>query len=161
MHLSEADMAELGVTINLNAIDGFMTLVNQIAENGGGTATVSFLAGGELLAATHGTLGVFTANFEGKLTVAVDESGNPGGWLFEGLVSFYDTYDFDPKPWGERQSRYAEVLTRVGDIYLPGRGFNIYTPRTPLSQSSFQSEASWIGTGITGQPSRFSILINQ
>ena len=101
------------------------------------------------------------ANYEGDLTVLVDESGNRISWSFDGSVTFFDRWDFDPRPWGERQSRYAETLTRFGDVILPGEGFDVYTPSTPLSQSNLQTNALWVGAGVAGQPSNLASEIQE
>ena len=159
INLSPSDMAELGVMIDLNSSNEFNALVNQLVESGGGTAIVSF--SNRETASTHGTLGVFTANYKGELTVSTTQSGSLIGWSFDGVVNFSDTWDFDPKPWGVRQSEYAEVLTRIGNIFLPGNSFDITSYNTPLSQTNLQTEAFWVGTGVLGQPSNFAIEINR
>ena len=38
--------------------------------------------------------------------------------------SFYDKYDFDPKPWGTR-STMNEIKTRAYNIYSSGKAFEI------------------------------------
>lgn len=44
------------------------------------------------------------------------------------LNGFYDKYDFDPKPWGER-SRINEIITRAYNIYSSGKKFDIKYPQ--------------------------------
>lgn len=150
IHLEEAEMVELGVNIDLGARAEFNDQIIQIAQNGGGTAHVSFST--FEAATTHGTLGNFTANYEGDLSVTVNDSGNVTGWSFDGSVNFFDDWNFDPRPRGER-STYAEILTRVGDAFLPGESFAITSDSVPLVQTHLLTEAIWAGTGVEGVPS--------
>ena len=59
------------------------------------------------------------ANTFGKATVTYRVvNGKP---LFR---SFYDTYNFDPKPWGTR-STINEIKTRAYNVYSSGKAFEI------------------------------------
>ncbi len=40
------------------------------------------------------------------------------------FTGFYDVYDFDPKPWGNRSFK-NEVITRAYNVYSSGKGFEI------------------------------------
>ena len=58
---------------------------------------------------TNGTLGNFTITYKGMLTVMAD-----GTWTFIGVMTFYDVWDFDPKPFGSSgRSTAGELKTRV------------------------------------------------
>lgn len=43
------------------------------------------------------------------------------------MKGFYDKYDFDPKPWGER-TILGEVITRVYNFYSSGKAYEIKYP---------------------------------
>ena len=43
------------------------------------------------------------------------------------MKGFYDRYDFDSKPWGDR-SAFNEIITRMYNIYSNGKGFDIKYP---------------------------------
>ena len=75
-------------------------------------------------------------------------------------MRFNDTWDFDSKPWGER-SYYGEVLTRIGNAWLPGRPFEITSGSAPVTQSSRDREAIWSGTDVEGTPSRLARTIQR
>lgn len=75
---------------------------------GGGAESVQFRT--LAMAEVAGTLGHFTVVYEGELRV--EQNGN---WTFDGDVRFYDAWDFDPRPLGER-SVPAEAQTRLMDL---------------------------------------------
>ncbi|WP_128331103.1 hypothetical protein [Apibacter sp. HY039] len=59
------------------------------------------------------------ANSFGRATITYREIN--GKILFR---SFYDKYDFDPKPWGTR-TVFNEIKTRTYNIYSSGKAFEI------------------------------------
>lgn len=148
LNLNETDAAQLGVDANIRQSPEFEALYNELVANGGGTMSIDINSAS--VASTHGTLGRFNIDYTGELTVNPD-----GTWSFDGDMEFRDVYDFNPAPWGER-STYGEILTRVGDQYLPGQPFDITTDPISVSQSSSDSEAQWAGTDIDGTPSRLA-----
>jgi len=151
--LDESQMKELGVNANITNSQGFNDRIQEIANQGGGTQSVSFssLAG----AGTHGTLGTFTINYNGDLTVNVDAQGNITNWSFDGTMDFQDRWDFNPEPWGTR-TQYGEVLTRIGDRFLPGEAFDITSDSIAVSQNNTSVEVVWSGSDIAGTPSRLA-----
>ncbi|MGH8903065.1 MAG: lipid II-degrading bacteriocin [Egibacteraceae bacterium] len=124
-HLSPKEMIDCNPEIDLpRSIQGE---IDSLKAAGGGSKHITGKGYGAAL--TNGTLGNFTVNYEGTLTVLPD-----GSWSFDGLVDFHDYWDFDPKPWGKR-SWYAEALTRIG-TFLPGKPFNITSERIRVTQNS-------------------------
>lgn len=92
-------------------------------------------------AMTNGTLGNFTIKYKGMLTVMPD-----GNWTFIGTMSFYDIWDFDPKPFGRSgRSTAGELKTRVASTFLPGQAFKIFSVEAPLVQSGQDPRAAWAG----------------
>lgn len=92
-------------------------------------------------AMTNGTLGNFTIKYKGILTVMPD-----GNWTFIGTMSFYDYWDFDPKPFGRSgRSTAGEVKTRVAANFLPGQAFYIYSVEAFLVQTGQDPHAAWAG----------------
>lgn len=96
---------------------------------------------GTVLAAalTSGTLGNFTINFEGKLKANAD-----GTYSFQGTMSFYDFWNFDPKIFKKSgRSLMGELKTVTGYLFLPGTPFKINSNTVKVSQVSGSSAANW------------------
>jgi len=89
-------------------------------------------------AQNNGTLGNFTIQYKG--TVTVDKDGNA---TFKGEMRFYDIYDFDTKGDDTHRSGGGETQTKVAAIFLPGKGFEIFSPWVSVSQSSSESSFDW------------------
>ena len=149
--LANDDMKELSVDINLVRYEDFSRELLQLINDGGGTKYIEFSGLGE--ANTHGTLGTFTINFAGTLTVGADKKS----WSFNGAMDFYDEWNFDPKEDGERTA-YGETLVRFANNYLPGQEFKIYSESTPIFQDSSSATASWIGANQPAVPSRIASI---
>ena len=97
------------------------------------------VAGGAM---TNGTLGNFTVKYEGVLEVEVDKS-----WRFTGKMSFYDFWDFDPKPFYSKSRRptFAEIRVRAAAYGLPGKPFKIHSVDVPFTQLSGHKTITWVG----------------
>jgi hypothetical protein len=92
-------------------------------------------------AMTNGTLGNFTIHYRGLLTVTTS-----GDWIFLGTMSFYDVWDFDPKPFGTSgRSTAGELKTRVAAAFLPGSSFEIFSVDTLCIQTGSDPRAVWAG----------------
>jgi hypothetical protein len=91
---------------------------------------------------TNGTLGNFTINYSGQLTVNA-----AGDWTFSGVMDFYDFWDFDPKPFGSGSGRpvSAEIKVRVAAYGIPGSPFHVRSVQSPVTQTSADSRATWAG----------------
>ena len=89
-------------------------------------------------AGTHGTLGHCTAIFNGLLTK--DKDGE--NWTFNGVMQFYDYWNFDEKKAGER-TKQGESATAIGRALLIGEGFKIYSPIYKVSETSKDEEVNW------------------
>jgi hypothetical protein len=101
-------------------------------------------------ARTNGTLGNFTIMYRGALTVKFD-----GDWIFVGGMTFYDVWDFDPKPFGTSgRSTAGELKTRVAAAFLPGRPFEIFSESTMCTQRGSDRRAGWIGGTPQPRPGR-------
>lgn len=125
--------------INVYNSDRFNTECNRLIRAGGGSSDLSFSA--LHVAHTTGTLGNFTVNFTGRLTV--DIHADPP-WTFEGTMNFYDVYDFDPRPFGTgRRPWHAEVRVRVAHHGIAGSGFQITSEDVPVRQSYGDAHAQW------------------
>ncbi|WP_147415982.1 RHS repeat-associated core domain-containing protein [Ulvibacterium marinum] len=90
-------------------------------------------------AGTQGTLGQFTINFEGVLTRSSEDDGE---WSFEGTMQFFDKWDFDKKKNGGR-TQGSETATDVGRMFLPGKGFDILSPKIHVKQTSKDQKVDW------------------
>jgi hypothetical protein len=80
--------------------------------------------------ALGGTLGVFTIHFDGILKFDPSlTSGTRQHILLQGTFTFQDTWDFDPKAEGERESTIgdptAEARTKIAGKFMSGRGFKV------------------------------------
>lgn len=88
-------------------------------------------------AGTQGTLGQFTINFEGILM-----RGEDNEWSFEGTMQFYDKWDFDKKRKGGRTPG-SETATDVGRLFLPGKAFEILSPKIKVKQTRKDQKVDW------------------
>jgi hypothetical protein len=150
--LTQQEMVDCNPVVNLRRSRDILNEVERLRRAGGGSVSIS--ARGTGGAMTNGTLGNFTINYSGELTVTAD-----GGWQFQGTMSFYDFWDFDPKPFGSGSGRpaFAEIRVRAAHYGLPGRPFHIRSEEVPVSQTSRQSGAAWAGgtpVGVTGPMGR-------
>ncbi|MEK6374868.1 MAG: DUF4157 domain-containing protein [Acidobacteriota bacterium] len=153
--LSQAEMIGCNPVVDIRHSAGFVAEVRSRAAGGTGNFAVSGWGG----ALTNGTLGNFTINYAGPLTVTP-----AGGWSFAGMMNFYDYWDFDPKPFNSGSGRpaTAEVKVRVAAAALPGRPFSITSVSVPVSQSSGDSKATWAGgspTPVSGPATRSAVDI--
>lgn len=112
------------------------------ANNGQPTPQAKYIeVSGPGQAMTNGTLGNFTIKYKGILTVMTD-----GNWTFLGTMSFYDYWDFDPKPFSRSgRSTAGELKTRVAATFLPGQPFKINSVEAPLTQTGQDPRAAWAG----------------
>ena len=111
-------------------------LIDEYLDKGVGSYQLesSFMS----TARNNGTLGRFQVIVKGVFTVdSVDE------WHFEGKMQFTDTYDFDPKPWGKRASKSAEVQTRIAYYFLPGEGFKVFSEWVDVCQNNCEDSFNW------------------
>jgi RHS repeat-associated protein len=82
-----------------------------------------------------GTLGRFTIQLQGKLTI----NSSDKTWTFEGKMRYFDTYDFKTSPVGENdlhRSSWGDFQTGFAGKFLPGTGFNVYSDWFDVKQSS-------------------------
>ncbi len=113
--------------------DNFLNELNSLKA--GESKKVKLSVSGK--AGTQGSLGQFTINFEGILTRGDDKE-----WSFEGTMQFYDKWDFDKKKEGGRTSG-SETATQIGRLFLPGKGFDIYSPKIKVKQTSKDQKVDW------------------
>jgi len=123
----------------------FPKALTALKQKGGGSTYLKTRGPGVSL--TNGTLGNFTANYEGDLTISSD-----GRWLFDGQVDFYDYWDFDSKPEGSGRSRVGELKVRITAAILPGKPFDITSDPLRVSQTS----SDWT---LNKLPSDMSLLV--
>lgn len=148
--LTEQEMKDVNPRVDLRQSEDFRTelaaLQKQSAAWGSATGTPIpapkyITVSGPGQAMTNGTLGNFTIRYEGLLQASAD-----GTWSFVGTMTFYDFWDFDPKPFGSSgRSTAGELKTRVAATGLPGSPFHIYSERAVLSQSGGDPRATWSG----------------
>lgn len=138
--LSKQEMIDCNPIVDLRRSPAFLGEVGKLRSAGGGKRTISVSGWGGAL--TNGTLGNFTIYYEGELTVTP-----AGNWTFNGVMSFYDYWDFDPKPFGGGSGRPwpAEVKVRVANTLLPGRPFEIRSVKVPVQQTDGDVRATWAG----------------
>jgi hypothetical protein len=147
--LTVQEMMDVNPRVNIKASPGFRThlasLVKESAANAAagtpGPAIRYIEVKGPGQAMTNGTLGNFTINYKGILTASAD-----GSWSFVGFMTFYDYWDFDPKPWsGSGRSTAGELKTRVGAYFIPGQPFEIFSEAAPIAQAEGDPRATWAG----------------
>jgi hypothetical protein len=155
--LSEQEMIDCNPIVDIRRSRHFRQDLANLRKAGGGSKDISVKGYGGAL--TNGTLGNFTINFTGTLTVMPD-----GHWNFSGIMNFYDYWNFDPKPFGSQSGRpiFAEIRVRVAAFGLPGKPFPINSVDVSVSQSSRQPRAAWSGhspTPVTGTMMRSGLDI--
>jgi uncharacterized protein DUF4157 len=140
--LSLAEMIGCNPIIDIRRSPAFVSAVAALRGGGNSYITVSGWGG----ALTNGTLGNFTINYAGNLVV-----NTAGNWTFNGMMNFYDYWDFDPKPFGSGSGRPvpAEIKVRVAAAAIPGRPFSVVSVSTPIVQTSADERARWVG-GLPG-----------
>ena len=140
--LTQQEMIDCNPIVNLTRMRSraLQNAVASLRSTGGGTQPLSGAGYGG--ARTNGTLGNFTINYSGDLTVSAG-----GDWSFLGTMNFYDYWDFDPKPFSSGSGRpaFAEIRVRAAAYGLPGRPFHIRSVETTVSQTSGQTRAGWAG----------------
>lgn len=145
--LTQREMVDSNPIVDLRRSPAFLAEVGRLRAAGGGTSTINVSGWGGAL--TNGTLGNFTINHSGQLTVTA-----AGDWTFSGVMDFYDFWDFDPKPFGSRSGRpvAAEIKVRVAAYGIPGRPFHVRSIQVPVTQTSADSRATWAGGSPTAVP---------
>ena len=146
INLSLAEMIGCNPVVDVKRSPAFMGAVGLL--RGGGSTHINFSGWGGAL--TNGTLGNFTINYAGTLVVST-----AGNWSFNGMMNFYDYWDFDPKPFGSGSGRPvpAEIKVRVASAALPGRPFNVTSVTAPIRQTNTDRLATW-GAIPTAAPDR-------
>ncbi len=137
--LNLQEMIDCNPEIDLAGSTDFQGKLDELRSAGGGSKHITGQGLG--VALTNGTLGNFTVNYDGTLMVRPD-----GSWSFEGVVDFYDYWNFDPKAWGER-SKYAEILTRIAARCLSGKPFHIASEQAKIAQSNADERADFAAIG--------------
>ncbi|WP_374437805.1 hypothetical protein [Inhella sp.] len=105
-------------------------------------------------ALTNGTLGQFSVRAKGQLLLRRN-----GEWTAQGKMSFFDTWDFDPKDFttGGR-SLQGELKTRFAHYTLPGQAFDIDSEQTAFSQTQLDRTIQWQGGEPKSTPDRIAAL---
>jgi hypothetical protein len=147
--LTQQEMVDVNPRVNITTSLGFrreltdlQAKVKASAAAGTPTPAAKYIeVSGPGQAMTNGTLGNFTIRYKGMLTVNSD-----GTWTFVGTMSFYDIWDFDPKPFGTSgRSTPGEIKVRVAAVGLPGQPFEIFSVDAPLTQTGSDPRAVWAG----------------
>jgi hypothetical protein len=141
--LTPQQMIDIEPIVDVRGAEGFEALVMRLRAQTAETqqpaqAPIPFAKawGG---ACTSATLGNFTAEFRGGVTVWPS-----GVWSFTGAISFYDFWDFDGRDDSSR-TWLAELKTRLGGAVLPGAPFHIFSPPVPATQTAFDRHLQWAG----------------
>ena len=132
INLTPEQMLECNPYISIANSNQFDDEYLELLAKGGGAKEITI--SGPAVAGTNGTLGQFTVNYTGTLTV--DAKGN---WSFDGDVDFYDVWDFDPKEGGEGRSVIGEIKVRITAEILPGTPFEIHSDQLHVTQSNSDS----------------------
>ncbi|HEY4310196.1 MAG TPA: RHS repeat-associated core domain-containing protein [Pirellulales bacterium] len=152
--LSEAEAISVRPDpLDVRDIPKFYELLHQLeakAKEQGSQA--SGLLEGDVSAQSQstGTLGNFTVHFVGTLTT---DCQVPPRWTFDGTITFKDTYDFDPKPFGEEISGrpwYAELKVIYGYYLISGKPFEVSSVDLKARQIWTQSTVRWAGAQSPG-----------
>ena len=108
-------------------------------------------------ATTGGTLGRFTINLTGTITIDKKDASK---WTFEGTMQFNDTWDFKTNAVTDKdlqRSDWGDIQTKIGDKVLPGQGFNITSEAIPIKQTSSDASFDWYkGKAADGKQNEIS-----
>jgi hypothetical protein len=147
--LSLTEMMDVNPIVNIRQSQAFagelrslQAQVQASAAAGKPSPAVKYInVNGPGQALTNGTLGNFTIRYSGALVVNTD-----GNWTFSGVMTFYDIWDFDPKPFGSSgRSTAGEIKTRVASFALPGSSFEITSVPAVFAQTGVDRSATWAG----------------
>jgi 1,2-phenylacetyl-CoA epoxidase PaaB subunit len=144
IRLTQQEMIDCNPIVDLRNSPAFLQEVGSLPAAGGGTKNISVSGAGGAL--TNGTLGNFTINYTGQLTITPYSN-----WQFNGTMNFYDYWNFDPKPFGSGSGRPipAEIKVRVAASGIPGRPFDVRSVDVPVSQTKFDGSATWVDENPT------------
>lgn len=152
--LTKQEMVDCNPYITLLRSKAFRALLSSSLASGSGSNFKQGVLAGAL---TNGSLGQFTANVEGHLTVQSD-----GSWTASGKMSFYDEWDFDPKDFSTGgRSFQGEMKTRFAHYTLPGRGFKIQSEKVEFSQDQDSTSVQWVGGVPKAVPDRLASMDTQ
>jgi hypothetical protein len=138
--LTPQQMMDINPSVDIGEGKNFKNLLQKEGRviRNGGTIKINNLRG-PASARTNGTLGNFSAFYDGDLR---SDDCDPGGWIFEGTVRFHDRWNFDAKKTGERNLG-AELKTWYGRL-LPGASFNVESVKIGATQSADDSQITFI-----------------
>ena len=154
IEISESEMTEVGAKISIKQASQFSSKLIELAQSGKDEIDINNLQG-DAQATTGRTLGHFYVIFDGTL-----KGCGAYKWEFDGWITFRDEWDLDPKEreWSNPNNPnnvrepVAEIQTRLGNIFIPGRGFPVFSVSASGSQKESQDEFQWKGTGKIGSP---------
>ena len=149
--LTQQEMIDCNPVVDIGSSDAFLKERDRLISTRGGTNS-NLKVSGKGNANTNGTLGQFTINYSGKLTVQAD-----GNWNFNGVMDFYDYWNFDPGVTGRTIS--GEIRTRIASHGLPGKPFHIYSVQVPMFQTTFDGKAQWAGGTPSSVPDNFRFIL--
>ncbi len=129
LQLTAQEAIDTNPLLKVQDSKGFPQALTFLKQNGGGSVHIKTT--GPAVSLTNGTLGNFSVNYEGDVTLNSD-----GSWSFAGQASFYDYWDFDPKPEGSGRSKVGELKVRITAAILPGKPFDIASDPLCVSQTS-------------------------
>lgn len=108
-------------------------------------------------ATTGGTLGRFTTNLTGTITI---DKNNATKWSFEGTMQFNDTWDFKTNAVTDKdlqRSEWGDIQTKIGGKFLPGQGFKVTSEVMPVKQTSSDASFDWYkGKAADGKQNEIS-----
>ena len=152
LNLTEQEMIDCNPYIDLARATTFKNALTGAAKTPGKAAPISIKV--PAIAFTNGTLGNFTVNITGTLT-----AGSDGSWKVDGMMNFYDIFDFDPKPFGKAgRSTQGEIKTRVGHYFIPGTDYKVTSVDTKFTQTQADKMVIWAGGTPKFVPDRVSEL---
>lgn len=144
-HMDREEMSECNASIDLWADDHpqFRQCLDALVASGQRSGHIEFT--GAPRAMTVGTLGGFTAHYEGTASLTAD-----GGWTFQGTMNWTDREDFEPHSIAAQNApsgrgRSGEFLTWVGRNLLPGTPFAITSDAVYVHQTSGDPFLQWYG----------------
>src|SRR5258708_1733261 len=139
LNLTEQEMIDCNPYVNLTPAKKFQDALAEATKTPGKATPLVIKV--PAIALTNGTLGNFTVNITGTLTAASD-----GSWQVNGTMSFYDIYDFDPKPFATSgRSTQGEIKTRVGHYFIPGKNYEVTSVDTKFTQTQADKMVVWAG----------------
>ncbi|RYY45267.1 MAG: hypothetical protein EOO06_16800, partial [Chitinophagaceae bacterium] len=149
-----AKVAPTGIGgITTNSKTNFNSLIANAKK--GSTITLPDGYSIEGAATEAGTLGRFTIKLSGTITFDKEDASK---WVFEGVMQFWDQYDFETQKepeGGLKRSEWGDYQTDFARKHLPGKAFEVLSEEIQVKQTSEDTVIDWFkGKKADGKSNR-------